>query len=178
MLREAESLDHGVGVFATQSVPVGTLLWREKPLVMLDMKEVAVETDRMMAARHKGEDGLATATRVPSTNPSQSQPIFPPQVVQLCQVVNSFMTLTKEEKLSYLQLKDVFDYLNNPDDYPIDVNTIDVAIFKEIISMSREAAARVWGIFTTNQLQGRLALGVRLMHIWLLANMVLLMPPL
>ena len=54
MLREAESLDHGVGVFATQSVPVGTLLWREKPLVMLDMKEVAVETDRMMAARHKG----------------------------------------------------------------------------------------------------------------------------
>ena len=160
MLREAESLDHGVGVFATQSVPVGTLLWREKPLVMLDMKEVAVETDRMMAARHKGEDGLATATRVPSTNPSQSQTIFPPQVVQLCQVINSFMTLTKEEKLSYLQLKDVFDYLNKPNDFPIDVNTIDVAIFKEIICTSREAAARVWGIFNTNQLQGRLALGV------------------
>ena len=70
------------------------------------------------------------------------------------------MTLTKEEKLSYLQLKDVFDYLNKPDDFPIDVNTIDVAIFKEIISMSREAAARVWGIFNTNQQQGRLALGV------------------
>ena len=70
------------------------------------------------------------------------------------------MTLTKEEKLSYLQLKDVFDYLSKPDDFPIDVNTIDVAIFKEIISMSREAAARVWGIFNTNQQQGRLALGV------------------
>ena len=84
------------------------------------------------------------------------------------------MALTKEEKLSYLQLKDVFDYLNNPDDYPIDVNTIDVAIFKEIISMSREAAARVWGIFCTNQLQGRLALGVSLVHLKLLTNMTLL----
>ena len=72
MLRVAESLNHGVGVFATQSVPPGTLLWREKPLVMLDMKEVAMETERMMAARHKGEDGLATATRVPTPIPSQS----------------------------------------------------------------------------------------------------------
>ena len=74
------------------------------------------------------------------------------------------MTLTKEEKLSYLQLKDVFDYLDKPADFPIDVNTIDVAIFKEIICMSREAAARVWGIFNTNQLQGRLAFGVSLKH--------------
>ena len=164
MLRAAESFNHGVGVFATQSVSAGTLLWREKPLVMLDMKDVAVETERMMAARDKGEEGLATATRVPSTSPSKSQTNFSLQVVQLCQVVNNFMALTKEEKLSYLQLKDVFDYLNNPDDYPIDVNTIDVAIFKEIISMSREAAARVWGIFCTNQQQGRLALGVRLRH--------------
>ena len=164
MLRAAESFNHGVGVFATQSVSAGTLLWREKPLVMLDMKDVAVEPERMMAARDKGEEGLATATRVPSTSPSKSQTNFSLQVVQLCQVVNNFMALTKEEKLSYLQLKDVFDYLNNPDDYPIDVNTIDVAIFKEIISMSREAAARVWGIFCTNQQQGRLALGVRLRH--------------
>ena len=124
------------------------------------LQPVALETERMIAVRHKGEDGLATATKVPSTNPYQPQTIFPPQVVQLCQVVNSFMTLTKEEKLSYLQLKDVFDYLNKPDDFPIDVNTIDVAIFKEIICTSREAAARVWGIFNTNQLQGRLALGV------------------
>ena len=74
------------------------------------------------------------------------------------------MTLTKEEKLSYLQLKDVFDYLDKPDDFPIDVNTIDVAIFKEIICISREATARVWGIFNTNQQQGRLALGVSLEH--------------
>ena len=65
MLRAGESLNHGVGVFATQSVSAGTLLWREKPLVMLNMKEVAVETERMMAARQKGEDGVATATRVP-----------------------------------------------------------------------------------------------------------------
>ena len=40
------------------------------------------------------------------------------------------------------------------------MNTIDVAIFKKIISMSREVAARVWGIFNTNQWQGYLALGV------------------
>ena len=73
MLRVGESLNHGVGVFATQSVPAGTLLWREKPLVMLDMKEVALETERMIATRHKGEDGLATATRVPSSSPSQSK---------------------------------------------------------------------------------------------------------
>ena len=165
MLRVAESLNHGVAVFATQSVPAGTLLWREKPLVMLDQQEVALETERMVAARQKGEDGRATATRVTSINPPQSQLIFPTQVVQLCQVVNSFMTLTKDEKLSYLQLKDVFDYLNKPDDFPIDVNTIDVAIFKEIICMSREVAARVWGIFNTNQMQGRLALGVRPEHL-------------
>ena len=64
MLRVAETLNHGMGVFATQSTPVGTLLWREKPLVKLDMEEVARETERMMAARNKGEDGMATATRV------------------------------------------------------------------------------------------------------------------
>ena len=73
MLRVGESLNHGLGVFATQSVPAGTLLWTEKPLVMLDMKEVALEAERMIAARHKGEDGLATATRVASsTYPSHS----------------------------------------------------------------------------------------------------------
>ena len=64
MLRVGETLNHGMGVFATQSTPVGTLLWREKPLVKLDMEEVARETERMMAARNKGEDGMATATRV------------------------------------------------------------------------------------------------------------------
>lgn len=144
MLRVGETLNHGMGVFATQSTPVGTLLWREKPLVKLDMEEVARETERMMAARNKGEDGMATATRV----------------VQLCQVIDSFNALTKEEKQSFFRLKDTFDYLSDPDAFPVDVNTIDVAIFKEIISMSREVAARVWGIFNTNQLQGYLALGI------------------
>ena len=162
MLRVGKSPQCGFGVFATQSVSAGTLLWREKPLVMLDNKELTLETERMMAARNKGEEGLATATRV---RPTYSNPVFPPQVLQLCQVINSFMALTKEEKLSYLQLKDVFDYLNNPDDFPIDVNTIDVAIFKEIIGMSRDAAARVWGIFNTNQQQGCLAFGVRPMMV-------------
>ena len=70
MLRVGESLNHGVGVFATQSVPAGTLLWREKPLVMLDMKEVALETERMIATRHKGEDGLATRSTWPSSRRS------------------------------------------------------------------------------------------------------------
>ena len=65
MLRAGESLNQGLGVFTTQSVSTGSLLWREKPLLMLDMKEVAMETERMMATRHKGEDGFATATRVP-----------------------------------------------------------------------------------------------------------------
>ena len=64
MLRVGETLNHGMGVFATQSTPVGTLLWREKPLVKLNMEEVARETERMMAARNKGEDGMATANRV------------------------------------------------------------------------------------------------------------------
>ena len=78
MLRAAESPNHGLGVFATQSVSAGTLLWREKPLLMLDMKEMAMETERMMAARDKGEDSLATATRVPlpSINPPNHKPTF------------------------------------------------------------------------------------------------------
>ena len=92
---------------------------------------------------------------------SHPNPItYLPQVVQLCQVIDSFKALTKEEKQSFFRLKDTFDYLSDPDAFPVDVNTIDVAIFKEIISMSREVAARVWGIFNTNQWQGYLALGV------------------
>ena len=129
----------GLGIFSTRDLPAGTLVIKEKPLLEIDlekMKEEALEMEKITLERHrdKNTDKKATAAKV----------------VKFCKVMDTFLTLSKDTKAQYLTLRDSFNYLDNEEEFTLDINTIDVSIFKDIVSVSREVAAKVWGIFNTN----------------------------
>ena len=132
----------GLGVFSTRSLPAGTLIIREKPLLEVDpweMKRESLDMQNITLERHKDKNTNKKMTAI--------------KVVKFCKVMEKFMKLEKDAKRQYLSLKDSFNYLDNVDEFELDINTIDVSIFKEIISVSREVAAKVWGIFNTNNFE-------------------------
>ena len=137
------SVHHGLATCLVRGVAAGALLLAERPLVAVDLARVEEEAARVAACRKEG-GGEAVAARV----------------VQLCAVLHAFLALTKEEQEQFLQLHDAFDYLAEPDEHSLEVRTIEVALFKEIVVMEREAAARVWGVYCSNQQAGRLGIQV------------------
>ena len=129
----------GLGVFSTRNIPAGSLIIKEKPLLEIDpdeMRRESLEMEKITLERHKDKktDKRATANKV----------------VKFCKVMETFLTMSYDAKSQYLSLKDSFNYLENEEEYTLDINTIDVSIFKEIVNVSREVAAKVWGIFNTN----------------------------
>ena len=134
----------GLGVFSSQILPAGSLVMREKPLLEIDPSEIKKETmnmEKITLQRHKN---IETNKKTTAS-----------KVVKFCKVIEAFMKMSTEEKRNYLCLKDSFNYLENKDDdsFQLDLNTIDVAVFKEIVAVSREVAAKVWGIFNTNNFE-------------------------
>ena len=120
-------------------IPASALCMREKPLLEVDpveMRKESLNMENITLERHKGKSTDKTTTAR--------------KVVKFCKVMDTFMKLKNDDKRQYLSLKDSFNYLANVEEFPLDINTIDVSIFKEIISVSREVAAKVWGIFNTN----------------------------
>jgi hypothetical protein len=132
----------GPGTFARGALAPGALLLREAPLLALDRGAVDREASRLAAARPEAGEAMVR------------------RAVECTQLLEQFLALAREQQQQYFGLHDAFDYLARPDDFPLDINTIDVAIFKGIVSASREVAARVWGIFNSNSHAGRLGLGL------------------
>ena len=139
MFQVRETEFSGLGVFSSIHFPASSLIMREKPLLEVDpveMRKESLNMENITLERHKGKSTDKTTTAR--------------KVVKFCKVMDTFMKLKNDEKRQYLSLKDSFNYLENEEEFPLDINTIDVSIFKEIISVSREVAAKVWGIFNTN----------------------------
>ena len=139
MFKLRETDHYGIGLFSSTRLPVGTLIISEKPLLEVDPDEVRRESkdmERITLERHKDKNLNKSTTAN--------------KIVKFCKVMESFMQLSNDRKQQYLALNDSFNYLENSEEFPLDINTIDVSISKEIICVSREVAAKIWGIFNTN----------------------------
>ena len=80
--------------------------------------------------------------------------IIAKKVVKVSFVIQQFVKMSPEQKSEYLGLHDAFQYISTKNEnFALDLEAISVLSRKNDFQMSQEQAAKIWGIFNTNNFE-------------------------
>ena len=80
--------------------------------------------------------------------------IIAKKVVKVSFVIQQFVKMSAEQKAEYLGLYDAFQYISNKrENFELDLEAITVLSRKNDFQVSQEHAAKIWGIFNTNNFE-------------------------